>query len=83
MKKAHPVSLRVRYYMDRRKWTPSELARVSGVKQPSLWKILHEDTTRVSFETLSKIATAFGVHPGDLLEWDGEPKKPGKRYDNF
>lgn len=82
-KKEPEVNLRVAFYLERRGWSPSELARLSGVAQPSIWKILNEKTTRVSFETLAKIASAFGVHPGDLLEWDGEPAKPGKKYDSF
>jgi transcriptional regulator with XRE-family HTH domain len=83
MKKVPDVRLRIRYYLDRRGWTYSELARLSGVKQPSIWKILETKTTRVSFDTLGKIAAAFGVHPGDLLEWDGEPARPGKKYERF
>jgi transcriptional regulator with XRE-family HTH domain len=83
MKRAHDVRLRVAFYMERRGWNQSELARLSGVAQPSIWKILEGETTRVSFTTLSKIAAVFGVHPGDLLAWDGEPKKPGKKYESF
>jgi transcriptional regulator with XRE-family HTH domain len=83
MKRAHDVRLRVAFYMERRGWNQSELARLSGVAQPSIWKILEGETARVSFTTLSKIAAAFGVHPGDLLAWDGEPKKPGKKYESF
>jgi transcriptional regulator with XRE-family HTH domain len=83
MKRAHDVRLRVDFYMERRGWSPSELARLSGVAQPSIWKILKGNTARVSFDTLSKIATAFGVHPGDLLGWDGTPEKPGRKYDKF
>jgi transcriptional regulator with XRE-family HTH domain len=83
MKRAHDVRLRVAFYMERRGWNQSELARLSGVAQPSIWKILEGETARVSFTTLSKIAAVFGVHPGDLLEWDGEPKKPGKKYETF
>jgi transcriptional regulator with XRE-family HTH domain len=82
-KKEPTVYLRVAFYMERRGWTASELARLSGVAQPSIWKILNEHTKRVSFETLAKIAKAFGIHPGDLLGWDGDPPKPGKKYDSF
>jgi DNA-binding Xre family transcriptional regulator len=83
MKKHHPVTLRVEFYMERRGWSQGELSRLSGVAQPSISKILTGKTARVDFDTLSRIASAFGVHPGDLLAWDGTPAKPGKKYDNF
>lgn len=48
--------------------------------QGSISKI-ESGTGGVDFETLSRLAVAFGLHPGDLLAWDGEPKKPGgKKY---
>jgi DNA-binding Xre family transcriptional regulator len=80
MKKPPTVTLRVRHYFDKQDWQQLELARVSGVAQPSIHKILAGKTTRVDFNTLARLAVAFRVHPGDLFEWDGEPDRPGKKY---
>jgi DNA-binding Xre family transcriptional regulator len=77
------VTLRVGYYLDRRGWSQGELARITGIAQPSISKILGGKTGSVDFGTLAKIASAFGVHPGDLLAWDGDPARPGKRYESF
>ena len=77
------VTLRVGFYLERRGWSQGELSRLTGIAQPSISKILGGKTKSVDFKTLAKIAAAFGVHPGDLLAWDGEPSKPGKRYDSF
>ena len=80
MKKPHTVTLRVQHYFSTQHWQQVELARVTKIAQPSISKILTGKTTRVDFNTLSRLAEAFRVHPGDLFEWDGEPDKPGKRY---
>ena len=82
-KRERTVTLRVGFYLERRGWSQGELSRLTGIAQPSISKILGGRTARVDFGTLAKIATAFGVHPGDLLAWDGDPAKPGKRYDSF
>lgn len=75
------VRLRVTELREKRRWTQSELAQRSGVRQPSISKIESEEGTRgVDFVTLARLAQAFAVHPGDLFAWDGKPAKPGARY---
>jgi transcriptional regulator with XRE-family HTH domain len=74
------TTLRVALLRKRHRWTQLQLADRSGMPQGSISKI-ESGTGGVDLDTLSRLAAAFGVHPGDLLAWDGEPKKPGgKKY---
>ena len=48
----------------------SEIARKSGVRQPTVNRIYLGDSN-ASMETIAKIARAFGRHPSSFIEWEG------------
>lgn len=74
------TTIRVAALRKRHRWTQAQLAERAQMPQGSISKI-ESGTGSVDFITLSRLAVAFGLHPGDLLAWDGEPKKPGgKKY---
>ena len=60
-------------------WKQAELARRSGLSQPSVWALEHGRTILVKFETLEAIAGALGVQLGDILAI----KPKGKRGEGW
>jgi len=60
-------------------WKQAELARRSGLSQPSVWALEHGRTILVKFETLEAIAGALGVQLGDSLAI----KPKGKRGEGW
>lgn len=48
-------------------WSMAELARRSGIKQPSLWALEHQVTKKPKAETLLSISRALGVPLRDIL----------------
>ena len=50
----------------------AELARRSGIKQPSLWAIEHEVTKRPKADTMMRIAAALGVPMREILRSGGK-----------
>lgn len=50
--------------------TQSEIARKSGVRQPTINRIYLGDS-QASPGTIAKIARAFGRHPNSFMEWEG------------
>lgn len=53
-------------------WSMAELARRSGLKQPSLWAIEHQVTKKPKVDTMMRIAAALGVPLREIM-------KPTKR----
>lgn len=49
-------------------WSMAELARQSGIRQPSIWEIEKQVTKRPKVTTLMAIASALGVTLQDLLK---------------
>jgi len=56
-----------------RGWTQHELARRSGVDQPTISRIENGITRGVGLGTIERLAQALGVSPHSLLE----PARPG------
>lgn len=48
-------------------WSMAELARRSGIRQPSLWALEHQITKKPKAETLLSIARALGVPLREIL----------------
>ena len=47
--------------MAKRDWNPYDLARVSGVSQPTIFRLISGENTNQRVPTVKKIATAFGL----------------------
>jgi transcriptional regulator with XRE-family HTH domain len=53
-------------------WSQAELARQSGLKQPSIWGLEHQLTKKPKADTLMRVANALGVPLREIL-------RPSKR----
>lgn len=55
----------------------ADLVRMSGISKSTLHRIYNDDTTRIEFETLSKLCEVLEVTPGEILKYvpDEEEKK--------
>ncbi len=62
-----PVTLRVQELREKRGWSQSELARRSGVPQPTISRIELRKTGGIDFEILERLADALDVHPSALI----------------
>jgi transcriptional regulator with XRE-family HTH domain len=54
-------------------WSMAELARRSGLKQPSLWALEHQVTKKPKADTLMRVAAALGIPMREILK----PTKKG------
>ena len=57
---------------ERKGWSMSELARRAGLKQPSIWALEHQVTSKPKADTLMRVAAALGVPLREIL-------RPGKK----
>lgn len=51
-------------------WSPSELARMTGIPQPTIWRIENGDIQNPKADTLVALARAFKVPVDYLLQED-------------
>ena len=56
-------------------WNQAELARRSGLSQPTVWSLEHGETGMPKFETLDKVARALGVPREAILAVKPKGKK--------
>jgi len=52
---------------NRKGWSMAELARRSGIKQPSLWALEHQVTKKPKADTLMRVAAALGVPLREIM----------------
>ena len=52
----------------------AELARLSGIKPPSLWALEHQVTKKPKAETLMRVAAALGVPMREILRKTKRPE---------
>jgi len=62
-----PITLRIEELRKARGWSQSELARQSGVPQPTISRIESRQTSAVDFAVLEKLAKALQCDPGYLI----------------
>ena len=74
-----PISIRLEGLRTAKGWSQAELARQSGVPQPTISRI-EAGTRRVDLDVLERLARALGVNASLLIEHSGSaaPKKKGK-----
>lgn len=66
-----PITLRVAELREGRGWSQAELARRSGVPQPTISR-MEAGTESVNLRVLEKLASALEVHPAALIEKKGK-----------
>lgn len=47
----------------------ADLVRMSGISKSTLHRIYNDETTRIEFDTLSKLCEVLNVTPGDILKY--------------
>ena len=62
-----PISIRLEGLRTAKGWSQAELARQSGVPQPTISRI-EAGTRRVDLDVLERLATALGVNASMLIE---------------
>jgi transcriptional regulator with XRE-family HTH domain len=62
-----PISIRLEGLRTAKGWSQAELARQSGVPQPTISRI-EAGTRRVDLDVLEKLASALGVNASMLIE---------------
>lgn len=63
-----PTRFRLRAILTEMGISQGELSRRSGVSIVTVSAIANNHTTMVKLETLDRLASALGIHPGALLE---------------
>ena len=63
-----PISIRLEELRKARGWSQAELARQSGVPQPTISRNESGDTGSISLTNLERLATALGVNAAVLIE---------------
>ena len=67
-----PVKLRLEELRNVKGWSQAELARRSGVPQPTISRLESGETQSINFPNLEKLASALGCDPGYLIVKKGK-----------
>ena len=62
-----PLTLRIQELREVKGWSQAELARRSGVPQPTISRLEAGSTDSINFPNLEKLAAALGCDPGYLI----------------
>lgn len=66
----------IKRWMDAKSWSEGQLERRSGVKQPTIHRIITGESKEPRRTNLEKIARAFGRSVDDLYDTKSKPGKP-------
>ena len=62
-----PLAIRIKELREVKGWSQAELARQSGVRQPTISRLEARQGDSVSLSNLEKLAKALGCEPGYLI----------------
>ncbi len=62
-----PLAIRIKELRDVKGWSQAELARQSGVPQPTISRLEARQSDSVSLSNLERLAKALGCEPGYLI----------------
>jgi putative transcriptional regulator len=65
-----------RQLRENRPITLQEVAAASGIERAALNKIELGKTSRIDFDTLTRLCAYYGVGVGDILEYDPNARTP-------
>lgn len=86
------LAQKVKAQRERMGWSQSELARATGIPQPTIWRLENGDIEHPKADTLIALANAFKVpidylvqddyelHPAELLRTDNDVRKIVEAY---
>jgi len=74
-----PIRLRLEQIRTAMGWSQAELARRSGVPQPTISRLEGGKTRTIDLDNLEKLADALGVNAAALISHTGEELIPPKR----
>ncbi len=62
-----PLALRIKELRDVKGWSQAELARQSGVPQPTISRLEANQSDSINLSNLERLAKALGCEPGFLI----------------
>jgi len=86
------LSQKVKAEREKRGWSQSDLARVTGIPQPTIWRLENGNIEHPKADTLVALANAFKVpidylvqddyelHPAELLRTDNDIRRIVEAY---
>lgn len=86
------LSQKVKAYREGRGWSQSDLARATGIPQPTIWRLENGDIKHPKADTLVALANTFKVpidylvqddyelHPADLVRTDNDMRSLLEAY---
>lgn len=72
-----PVRIRLKELREGKGWSQAELARQSGVAQPTISRIEADETRSVNLDNLERLADALGVNAAVLIAHERERRRGG------
>jgi transcriptional regulator with XRE-family HTH domain len=73
-----PIRLRLTEIRDAAGWSQAELARRSGVPQPTISRLESGKTRTIDLDNLEQLANALGINAAVLIEHE-RPEREKKR----
>jgi transcriptional regulator with XRE-family HTH domain len=75
-----PIWIRLEELRNAKGWSQAELARRSGVPQPTISRIEARESRSVNLDNLERLADALGVNAAVMIahEREPEPRKGGR-----
>ncbi len=63
------ISCNLPVLLAERRLRVADLVRMTDISKSTLHRIYNDDTTRIEFDTLSKLCNVLEVTPGDILKY--------------
>ena len=63
------ISCNLPVLLAERRLRVADLVRMTDISKSTLHRIYNDDTTRIGFDTLSKLCNVLEVTPGDILKY--------------
>lgn len=73
------ISEKIKYYMQLRKLSYSQLSKLTGISKSSLQRYATGTTNKIPIEAVYKIEKSLSLEKGTLMGWIEEREKLGKR----
>ena len=63
------ISCNLPVLLAERRLRAADLVRMTDISKSTLHRIYNDETTRIEFDTLSKLCQVLKVNPGDVLKY--------------
>ncbi len=71
------ISCNLPVLLAERRLRVADLVRMTDISKSTLHRIYNDETTRIEFDTLSKLCNVLEVTPGDILKYVPEEVNEG------